>query len=276
MNIINIEHISKIYGEKVIYEDASFGVQQGDKIGIVGINGTGKSTLLKMIAGEETPDEGQIIRQNGLKIAWVPQNPVFPEGADIRSYALTRDLVLSWQVEANLMELGITDFEQKIETLSGGQKRRVVLARTLSDDFDVLLLDEPTNHLDGQMITWLEEYLRGYRGTVLMVTHDRYFLDRVCSRILEISQGKMYGYDADYSGFLELKAAREEMELASERKRQSVLRMELEWAKRGCRARTTKQKARLERLEALKNGQAPFRIRRWSLDLWRPGWGRRR
>lgn len=257
MNIINIEHISKIYGEKVIYEDASFGVQQGDKIGIVGINGTGKSTLLKMIAGEETPDEGQIIRQNGLKIAWVPQNPVFPEGADIRSYALEDAGDMSWQVEANLMELGITDFEQKIETLSGGQKRRVVLARTLSDDFDVLLLDEPTNHLDGQMITWLEEYLRGYRGTVLMVTHDRYFLDRVCSRILEISQGKMYGYDADYSGFLELKAAREEMELASERKRQSVLRMELEWAKRGCRARTTKQKARLERLEALKNGQAP-------------------
>ena len=210
-----------------------------------------------MIAGEETPDEGQIIRQNGLKIAWVPQNPVFPEGADIRSYALEDAGDMSWQVEANLMELGITDFEQKIETLSGGQKRRVVLARTLSDDFDVLLLDEPTNHLDGQMITWLEEYLRGYRGTVLMVTHDRYFLDRVCSRILEISQGKMYGYDADYSGFLELKAAREEMELASERKRQSVLRMELEWAKRGCRARTTKQKARLERLEALKNGQAP-------------------
>lgn len=257
MNIINIEHISKIYGEKVIYEDASFGVQQGDKIGIVGINGTGKSTLLRMIAGEETPDEGQIIRQNGLKIAWVPQNPVFPEGADIRSYALEDAGDMSWQVEANLMELGITDFEQKIETLSGGQKRRVVLARTLSDDFDVLLLDEPTNHLDGQMITWLEEYLRGYRGTVLMVTHDRYFLDRVCSRILEISRGKMYGYDADYSGFLELKAAREEMELASERKRQSVLRMELEWAKRGCRARTTKQKARLERLEALKNGQAP-------------------
>ena len=210
-----------------------------------------------MIAGEETPDEGQIIRQNGLKIAWVPQNPVFPEGADIRSYALEDAGDMSWQVEANLMELGITDFEQKIETLSGGQKRRVVLARTLSEDFDVLLLDEPTNHLDGQMITWLEEYLRGYRGTVLMVTHDRYFLDRVCSRILEISQGKMYGYDADYSGFLELKAAREEMELASERKRQSVLRMELEWAKRGCRARTTKQKARLERLEALKNGQAP-------------------
>ncbi len=257
MNIINIEHISKIYGEKVIYDDASFGIQQGDKIGIVGINGTGKSPLLKMIAGEEVPDEGQIVRQNGLKIAYVPQNPVFPEGADIHSYALESSGDMGWQVEANLMELGITEFDQKIEHLSGGQKRRVVLAKTLSDDFDVLLLDEPTNHLDGQMIAWLEEYLRGYRGTVVMVTHDRYFLDRVCSRILEISHGNMYGYDSDYSGFLELKAAREEMELASERKRQSVLRMELEWAKRGCRARTTKQKARLERLEALKNGKAP-------------------
>ncbi len=257
MNIINIEHISKIYGEKTIYEDASFGIQQGDKIGIVGINGTGKSTLLRMIAGEETPDEGQIIRQNGLKIAYIPQNPVFPEGEDIRSYALSERNGEDWQVESNLTELGITDLDQEIAHLSGGQKRKVVLAKTLSGDFDVLLLDEPTNHLDGEMITWLEEYLRGYRGTILMVTHDRYFLDRVTNRILEISRGKMYGYDADYSGFLELKAAREEMELASERKRQSILRMELEWAKRGCRARSTKQRARLERLEALKNGKAP-------------------
>ena len=257
MNIINIEHISKIYGEKTIYEDASFGIQQGDKIGIVGINGTGKATLLRMIAGEETPDEGQIIRQNGLKIAYIPQNPVFPEGEDIRSYALSERNGEDWQVESNLTELGITDLDQEIAHLSGGQKRKVVLAKTLAGDFDVLLLDEPTNHLDGEMITWLEEYLRGYRGTILMVTHDRYFLDRVTNRILEISRGKMYGYDADYSGFLELKAAREEMELASERKRQSILRMELEWAKRGCRARSTKQRARLERLEALKNGKAP-------------------
>ena len=257
MNIINIEHISKIYGEKVIYEDASFGIQQGDKIGIVGINGTGKSTLLRMIAGEEMPDAGQIIRQNGLKIAYVAQNPVFPADADIRSYAFTRGAGEDWQAESNLRELGITRFDEKISHLSGGQKRRVVLAKTLAEDFDVLLLDEPTNHLDGEMINWLEEYLRAFRGTLVMVTHDRYFLDRVTNRILEISHGKMYGYDADYSGFLELKAAREEMELATERKRQSVLRMELEWAKRGCRARTTKQRARLERLEALKNGKAP-------------------
>ena len=233
MNIINLEHINKIYGEKVIFEDASFGIQERDKIGIVGINGTGKSTLLKVIAGEEVPDSGQVIRQNGLKLAFVPQNPVFPDGADIRSYALESGRDESWQVESNLTELGITDFDQKIEQLSGGQKRRVVLAKILAGHFDVLLLDEPTNHLDQEMITWLEEYLRSYRGTVLMVTHDRYFLDRVTNRILELSHGKMYGYDADYTGFLELKAAREERELATERKRQSVLRMELEWAKRG-------------------------------------------
>lgn len=266
MNIINIEHISKIYGEKTIFDDASFGIQQGDKIGIIGINGTGKSTLLKMIAGEEKPEEGQIVRQNGLKIAYIPQDPFFPEDADIRSYALENGNGESWQVESNLLELGITDFDQKISHLSGGQKRRIVLAKTLAEDFDALLLDEPTNHLDEEMINWLEEYLRGYRGTILMVTHDRYFLDRVTNRILEISRGKMYGYDADYSGFLELKAAREEMELASERKRQSILRMELEWAKRGCRARTTKQRARLERLETLKNAQAPQADQRVELD----------
>ena len=266
MNIINIEHISKIYGEKTIFDDASFGIQEGDKIGIVGINGAGKSTLLKMIAEKENPDSGQIIRQNGLKIAYVPQNPVFPEDADIRSYAFDRGDGEDWKVESCLTELGIREYDIPISHLSGGQKRRVVLAKILAQDFDVLLLDEPTNHLDGSMIAWLEEYLRSYRGTVIMVTHDRYFLDRVTNRILEISRGKMYGYDADYSGFLELKAAREEMELASERKRQSILRMELEWAKRGCRARSTKQRARLERLEALKSGKAPVKDQTVELD----------
>ncbi len=266
MNIINIEHISKIYGEKTIFDDASFGIQEGDKIGIVGINGAGKSTLLKMIAEKENPDSGQIIRQNGLKIAYVPQNPVFPEDADIRSYAFDRGDGEDWKVESCLTELGIREYDMPISHLSGGQKRRVVLAKVLAQDFDVLLLDEPTNNLDGSMIAWLEEYLRSYRGTVIMVTHDRYFLDRVTNRILEISRGKMYGYDADYSGFLELKAAREEMELASERKRQSILRMELEWAKRGCRARSTKQRARLERLEALKSGKAPVKDQTVELD----------
>lgn len=257
MNILNIEHISKVFGEKIIFEDASFGVHQGDKIGIVGINGTGKTTLLKMVAGLEEPDQGRIVRQNGLKIAYLPQNPEFPENATISSYALDEREANSWQVQSNLNRLGITDWEARLDQLSGGQRRKVAMAKALAADFDMLLLDEPTNHLDQEMIVWLEEYLRNYRGVLMMVTHDRYFLDRVSNRILEISRGSMYSYEANYSRFLELKAEREEMELASERKRQSILRMELEWAKRGCRARTTKQRARLERLEALKNGKAP-------------------
>ena len=255
MNILNIEHISKIYGEKVIFEDASFGVQEGDKVGIIGINGTGKSTLLKMLAEEEVPETGQIIMQNNVRLAYLPQNPQFPENATILSYI--QDCEAEWKVQSNLTQLGITEYEKQIAVLSGGQRRKVALAKILAQDFDILLLDEPTNHLDEAMISWLEEYLKSFRGTVLMVTHDRYFMDKVTNRILEISHGKMYSYEANYSKFLELKAEREEMELASERKRQSVLRMELEWAKRGCRARTTKQRARLERLEALKNTAAP-------------------
>lgn len=264
MNIINIEHISKIFGEKTIFRDASFGIHAGDKIGIVGINGTGKTTLLRMIAGLEETDEGQIIRQNNLKIAYLPQNPEFPSGATIRSWA--QDSEMEWKVQSNLERLGITDYDMLIEHLSGGQRRKAALAKVLASDFDVLLLDEPTNHLDEAMIIWLEDYLRSYRGTIVMVTHDRYFLDRVSNKILEISRGQMYSYDANYSCFLELKAEREEMELATERKRQSVLRIELEWAKRGCRARSTKQRARLERLEALKNGQAPVQDQTVELD----------
>lgn len=264
MNIINIEHISKIFGEKTIFRDASFGIHAGDKIGIVGINGTGKTTLLRMIAGLEETDEGQIIRQNNLKIAYLPQNPEFPSGATIRSWA--QDSEMEWKVQSNLERLGITDYDMLIEHLSGGQRRKAALAKVLASDFDVLLLDEPTNHLDEAMIIWLEDYLRSYRGTIVMVTHDRYFIDRVSNKILEISRGQMYSYDANYSCFLELKAEREEMELATERKRQSVLRIELEWAKRGCRARSTKQRARLERLEALKNGQAPVQDQTVELD----------
>ena len=264
MNILNIENISKIYGEKVIFDHASFGIQEGDKIGIIGINGTGKTTLLKMTAGLEEPDEGQIIKQNNLRIAYLPQNPQFPENATILSYI--QDSEQQWKIESNLNKLGILEYDTPIEYLSGGQRRKVALAKVLALDFDMLLLDEPTNHLDAEMIAWLEEYLREFRGTVLMVTHDRYFLDRVTNRILEISHGQMYSYPANYSQFLEMKAEREEMELASERKRQSVLRMELEWAKRGCRARSTKQRARLERLEALKNQSAPVKDQTVELD----------
>ena len=256
MNILNIEHVSKIFGEKKIFDDVSYGIHEGDKIGIIGINGTGKTTLLKMIAGLEETDEGNIVKQNGLRITYLPQNPEFPEGATILNY-VTQDK--EYEARNILNKLGITDHDATISHLSGGQKKRVALAKALVNPADVLILDEPTNHLDNEMVTWLEEYLIAFKGVIIMVTHDRYFLDRVTNKILEISHGKLYGYEANYSKFLEMKAQREEMELASERKRQSILRMELEWAKRGCRARTTKQKARLERLEALKNGQAPIR-----------------
>ena len=266
MNIINIEHIEKIFGDKVIFADASLGIQQGDKIGIIGINGTGKSTLLRIIAGEEEPDRGEVIRQNGLKILYLPQNPEFPREGTLASYVLKGDPQTDWQVESYLNILGITDLEAPFATLSGGQKRKAALARALSQDFDVLLLDEPTNHLDMEMTGWLEEYLRNMRKTLLMVTHDRYFLDQTVNKILEISRGSLYEYEADYSGFLELKAQREEMELASERKRQSILRIETRWAQRGCRARSTKQRARLERLEELKKGKAPLKDQNVELE----------
>ena len=270
MNILNIEHISKNFGEKLIFDDVSYGIHEGDKIGIVGINGTGKTTFLKMIAGLEEPDNGQIIRQNGLRITYLPQNPEFPEGANVLDYVADGKWEQDWNTESEaktvLTRLGITEYMAKIETLSGGQKKRVALARTVVNPADVLVLDEPTNHIDNEMAMWLEEYLNRFKGVLIMVTHDRYFLDRVTNKILEIDHGKVYGYVENYSGFLELKAQREEMELASERKRQSVLRMELEWAKRGCRARSTKQRARLERLEALKNGKAPTQEKQVELD----------
>lgn len=263
MNLLNIEHVSKIFGEKRIFDDVSYGIHEGDKIGIIGINGTGKTTLLKIIAGIEEPDEGQVIKQNGLRITYLPQNPEFPEGATVLSYVVDGKHQLEWNTESEaktvLNKLDIREHDAKIDTLSGGQKKRVALARTLINPADVLILDEPTNHIDNEMAMWLEDYLNKFKGVIIMVTHDRYFLDRVTNKILEISHGKLYGYTANYSQFLELKAQREEMELATERKRQSILRMEIEWAKRGCRARTTKQKARLERLEALKNGTAPIK-----------------
>ena len=262
MNLLNIEHVTKIFGEKRIFDDVSYGIHAGDKIGIIGINGTGKTTLLKIIAGIEEPDEGQVICQNGLRITYLPQNPEFPEGTKVLDYVIAGKHDQDWNTESEakaiLNKLDIKDHSANIDTLSGGQKKRVALARTLMNQSDVLILDEPTNHIDNEMALWLEDYLNKFKGVIIMVTHDRYFLDRVTNKILEISHGKLYGYTANYSEFLELKAQREEMELASERKRQSVLRMELEWAKRGCRARTTKQKARLERLEALKNGKAPI------------------
>ena len=270
MNILNIEHVSKIFGDKKIFDDVSYGIQEGDKIGIIGLNGTGKTTMLNIIAGLEEPDEGQIIQQNGIRLAYLSQNPEFPADATVLSYVLDDIYPFDWTAQSEaksaLNQMGITDHDQPVEHLSGGQRKKVALAKVLTGSFDILLLDEPTNHLDSEMLTWLEEYLNRYKGVVIMVTHDRYFLDKVTNKILEISHGKLYSYEANYSKFLEMKAQREEMELASERKRQSVLRMELEWAKRGCRARSTKQRARLERLEALKAGKPPVVEQTLELD----------
>lgn len=270
MNVLNIEHVSKIYGDKKIFDDVSYGVSEGEKIGIIGINGTGKTTLLRIIAGLTEPDEGQVITQNGLRLTYLPQDPKFPSNATILSYVTEGVTAQTWnpQTEAKtiLNRLGIQNHEEEIAHLSGGQKKRVALAKTLVNPADILILDEPTNHLDNEMASWLEDYLNRFKGVVIMVTHDRYFLDRVTNKILEISHGKLYSYEANYSKFLEMKAQREEMEEASERKRQSILRMEIEWAKRGCRARTTKQKARLDRLEDLKNGTAPIRDSQVEID----------
>ena len=270
MNILNIEHISKVYGEKVIFDDISCGIQEGEKIGIIGINGTGKSTLLRILAGLEEGDEGQVIMQNGVRMAYLPQNPQFPADSTVLDYVADGRWHKEWGTESEagnvLNKLGLTDHQAKISHLSGGQKKRAALARILVNPSDILILDEPTNHLDGEMVSWLEDYLIRFKGVVIMVTHDRYFLDRVSNRILEISHGSLYSYEANYSRFLELKAQREEMELASDRKRRSVLRMELVWAKRGCRARSTKQRARLERLEALKNGTTPLAEQTVEMD----------
>ncbi|MDD3747373.1 MAG: ABC-F family ATP-binding cassette domain-containing protein [Anaerostipes sp.] len=257
MNILNIEHISKTYGDKVIFDDISLGIHSKDKIGVIGVNGTGKTTLLKMIAGLESKDAGEIICSNGKTIAYLPQNPEFPEEGSILSYVVKGKKDKDWDVESQaktiLTKLGIYECECSTKNLSGGEKKRVALARTLVAPADILILDEPTNHIDNDMVRWLEEFLLKFKGVLIMVTHDRFFLDRVTNKIVEIDHGKLYSYDANYSGFLDLKTQREEMEIATERKRQSILRVEKEWIMRGPQGRGTKQRARKERYERLLN-----------------------
>ena len=262
MSVINVEHISKLYGDKMILEDLSCSVDEGDKIGIIGINGTGKSTLLRIIAGEEEADEGKIIFSNGMTIGWMGQNPEFDEESSILKYVcegkkIEDDYGYESDAKAMLTVLELENFDEKIKNLSGGQKKRAALCKVLLQKPGILILDEPTNHLDNKMSDWLENYLKSFRGVLLMVTHDRYFLDKVTNHIWEVEGGKVYYYDENYSGYLERKAEREERELASERKRQSILRSEVKWVMRGARARSTKQKARLERFEQLKAMDSP-------------------
>lgn len=262
MSVINVEHISKLYGDKMVLNDLSCSVDEGDKIGIIGINGTGKSTLLRIIAGEEEADEGKIIFSKGLTIGWMGQNPEFDGESSILKYVcdgkrIEEDYGYESDAKAMLTVLELENFEEKLKNLSGGQRKRAALCKVLLQKPDILILDEPTNHLDNKMSDWLENYLRSFRGVLLMVTHDRYFLDKVTNHIWEVDGGKVYYYDENYSGYLERKAEREERELASERKRQSILRNEVKWVMRGARARSTKQKARLERFEQLKAMDSP-------------------
>lgn len=267
MNILSMENITKAYGERPLFDNTSFYLQEGEKVGIIGINGTGKSTLLKMMAGLEETDEGRITMANHVICSYLPQNPQFKDDDNVVQAVLKKcaesgkgahDAVRQ-ETEAKFMltKLGVVEFDALCGTLSGGQRKRLALVAALLMPSDLLILDEPTNHLDNEMADWLEEQLLKRTGAVVMVTHDRYFLDSVSNRIVEIDKGKIYSYEANYSGYLELKAAREESAIASERKRQSILRKELEWVKRGARARTTKQKARLERYEELKNQTGP-------------------
>ncbi|MBQ1930990.1 MAG: ABC-F family ATP-binding cassette domain-containing protein, partial [Lachnospiraceae bacterium] len=238
-------------------------LQEDEKVGIIGINGTGKTTLLRIIAGEEEADSGTITMANHVVLRYLPQNPIFDPDKSSLDCVLEGNITEEnqWTIESDaksmMTRLGITDFEQPAGQLSGGQRKRLALISVLLSPADILILDEPTNHLDNAMADWLEDYLKKWRGALIMVTHDRYFLDSVSNRIVEIDKGKIYSYQTNYSGFLELKAQRQDMEMASERKRQSILRVELAWIQRGARARSTKQKAHIQRYEELRDREAP-------------------
>ncbi len=287
MNLLTAENINKSYSEKILMSDISLGINEGDKIGVIGINGTGKTTLLKIIAGIEMPDEGKLIKASRINIEYLAQNPIFDDEATVleqifkgdspimkllRDYekALQNpdssgekilelskhmDRLNAWNIESDakavLTKLGISDFEMRVGTMSGGQKKRIALAAALITPSDLLILDEPTNHLDNDTIGWLEQYLNKRKGALLMITHDRYFLDRVVNEIIELDRGNLYTYKGNYTDFLEKKIEREETELGNERKRQNLFKKELAWIKRGAKARTTKQKARIDRFEKL-------------------------
>lgn len=272
MNLLTVDHITKSYTGRQLFDGASFYLQENEKVGVIGINGTGKSTLLKIIAGLEDADAGEVIRANHLVIHYLPQMPEFDPKASVLESVLSYARVgsshkedteeqSSWDLESSaksmMTRLGITDFEEETGHLSGGQRKRLALVAVLLTPCDVLILDEPTNHLDAEMAEWLENYLKNFRGAIIMITHDRYFLDSVCTRIVEVDKGNIYSYDSNYSGFLEAKEAREESQAAGEHKRVSFLKKELEWIRRGAKARSTKQKARIQRFEELRDARGP-------------------
>ena len=260
--LLSAEHLSINFGSRQLLEDVNFYLNEGDKVGIIGINGTGKSTFLKVLSGALEPDGGRITRNPNVQVSFLPQNPHMEDDATILEQVFLhfpaefRELN-EYEAKSMLTRLGFTDFQQKVGTLSGGQRKRVALVAALVHPADVLILDEPTNHLDSEMVAWLENWLRSFRGGLVMVTHDRYFLERVVNHITELSRSKIYHFEANYSKYLELKTLREEMAEASERKRQSILRTEREWIMRGCKARTTKSKDRIQRYHDLLNQDAP-------------------
>jgi ATP-binding cassette subfamily F protein uup len=271
MVLCSAVNITKSYGAKTLFKDISLYINEGDRIGIVGINGTGKSTFLKILAGIETPDAGSVTKASGINVGYLPQNPVFDENITILEQVLKgsskkQKELDDYEAKTILTNLGFKDFEKNVSLLSGGEKKRVSIASALVRQSDILILDEPTNHIDNEMVAWMEKYLQKYTGALLMVTHDRYFLDRVTNRILEIDQGSLYSYAANYSKFVELKAQREEMEIGTERKRKSFLRRELEWMQRGARARGTKSKARIERFEEISSIEGPASSEKLDLN----------
>lgn len=259
MSILNLEHVSKNLGGRVILDEASVGIEAGEKVGIIGVNGTGKSTLLSILAKVMEPDAGEVIWQNGLRISYLLQNPVFDpkrtllENVAAMVYGKADHWDTEGEVRANLLKFGIPDPDTDPSLLSGGQKKRAALVAAMLTPSDVLILDEPTNHLDSQMIEELQKFLEAYQGTLLMVTHDRYFLDEVTDVILEIDKGKLYRYEEDYEGYLKLRQERLDSAVAAERKMAALYRKDLAWMMRGARARSTKQKAHIQRFEALRD-----------------------
>ena len=257
MNLLTMEHITKSYTDRILLNDVAFSINENEKIGVIGINGMGKSTLLKVAAGIEPYDSGKISMGNHVKISYLPQTPQFAEDDTVLSAAIAGNIdeLNQWTIEADaksmLNQLGFTDYEEKVSHMSGGQKKRIALVKALLTPADILVLDEPTNHLDNAMSEWLEDYLIQFRGAILMVTHDRYFLDRVSNRIVEVDQGALYNYPGNYSEFVRLKEERQNITLATEKKRKNLLRTELEWLHRGARARSTKQKAHIDRIKAM-------------------------